>query len=91
MAGLGEITIVPGQVFEPGVRRLNKNLGVVASAPQHALDTQHFVADGVTTIAAADASDLATSETLANEMRTDANTHIDFAGASQTITLTPSA
>ncbi len=47
----------------------------------------HFTADGVTTIGAADASDLGTSETLANELKTDVNTHIDFAGTAQTIDL----
>ncbi len=49
----------------------------------------HFITDSVTTIGASDASNLGESETLANELKTDVNTHIDFAGAAHTVIVTP--
>ena len=47
MTPIGKIAIVPGQMFEPWVRRLNENLGVVASVAKHALNAQYFMTDGV--------------------------------------------
>jgi hypothetical protein len=47
----------------------------------------HFTADATNTVAAADATDLASSETLANALKAWANAHIDFAGSAQTIDL----
>ena len=47
MAGVCQVAIVRGQVFEPGIRGLDEDLRLVSGIAQHALDAQHFVTDGV--------------------------------------------
>ena len=41
------VAVVGGQVLEAAIGSLDENLGLVAGAVQHALDAEHFVADGV--------------------------------------------
>src|SRR5687767_3339561 len=42
-----EVPIVAGSVFESRIGRLNENVGLEARATEHALDAEHFVADGI--------------------------------------------
>src|SRR6187401_842135 len=46
-ARIDQIAVVVGQVLEPGVRRLDEGLRVVAGRAQDPLDAEHLVADGV--------------------------------------------
>jgi hypothetical protein len=47
VARIFQIGIVPRQILDTRFRRLDEDLRFVAGAAQHALDTQHFVTDGV--------------------------------------------
>ena len=47
MAGVGQVAVVHGQVFETRVGGLNENLRLVAGVAQHALDAQHLVTDRI--------------------------------------------
>ena len=47
MAEIDQLAIVARQRLEPVVRGLDEDLRLVAGAPQHALDAEHFVADRV--------------------------------------------
>ena len=47
VAGLKQIAIVLRQVLEAVVGRLDEDLGLKPCSSEHALNTQHFVADGV--------------------------------------------
>ena len=47
VALLDQVAIVPRQVFEARIGRLDEDVGLEAGAAQHALDAEHFVADGV--------------------------------------------
>ncbi len=42
-----EVAIVARPVFEARIGRLNENVGLEARATEHALDAEHFVADGI--------------------------------------------
>ena len=45
--GVDEVAIVPRAILEAPVGRLDEDIRGVAGRAQHALDAQHFVADGV--------------------------------------------
>ena len=47
VALLDEVAIVARLIFEAGIGRLNENVGLEARAAEHALDAEHFVADGI--------------------------------------------
>ena len=47
MADLCQVAIVARQVLEPRIRCLDENPGVISGLAQHALNTQHFMADGI--------------------------------------------
>ena len=42
-----QIAIVAGLVLEARIGRLNENVGLEAGTAKHALDAEHFVADGI--------------------------------------------
>ena len=47
MAGVDELAVVARQRLEPRIGGLDEDVRLVAGRAQHALDAEHFVADGV--------------------------------------------
>ena len=42
-----EVQVIEGLILEPVVGGLHENLGLISRGSQHALNPEHFVADGV--------------------------------------------